>query len=245
MHSIQSLIINSKNRTSGNPNEFKIQIPPIEGLKKYSLLYANIPNTLYNIDSTNNLIYFNRGGALVATLAFGAYNITDLIAEISTEMSAADAIQTYTATYDSLSFGLTITGTANFSLTLSNSLNATWYICGFVAANATGINTASALSHAADNCIRLDFPSELFLTINEFGEANVASDAGTRGTFLIPLTVNSSFDEIFTLYTRFNTDRTYSYSNTLTTLTIKLTKSNGELIDLNGSDWSFCLALQY
>lgn len=245
MHSIRELVINSKDRTSGTPTEFKIAIPAIEGLKRFSLQYVNLPNTLFNIDDTNNAIYYSRGGARGTTIAPGAYSITDLLAELGDAMTLADGLGVYTVSYDPILMAITIECTLAFTLDLSITTNTIWYVLGWEVPLIPGVNTTSALSHTAPYSVRLDFPSELFLTINELGEANVASNSGTRGNFLVPLSVISQFNEIYTKYTRFDAERTYTYGNTLTQFSVKLTKANGDLVDMNGADWSFCLALSY
>lgn len=241
MHAIRELIVNSKNRYRGTAEDFSINIPMIENLRKFRLLSANIPNTLYNITSTNNTIYWVRGGALTAQLIEGAYDITGLLTEIADAMTTEDGVQSYTATYDSRTMRITITGTAAFVLNCTTTTNSAWYLLGFE----TDADTISATTHAADNVIRLDLPAYLLLSIAELYNNKSVSDTNHRATFVIPITTNTQSNELFQTNLRYDTGRDFTAVNSITELTCKLTNPDGVVIDLNGSDFSFLLGLEY
>src|SRR5579885_1609740 len=56
-------LIKSSDRTTGNSNQFQIDLlVPIQGVKKVSLAQATIPNTIYNIQTNvNDRFNFFRG----------------------------------------------------------------------------------------------------------------------------------------------------------------------------------------
>ena len=83
---IKRLIIDSKNRDFGlNSNDFSIELnPPIEKIKKISLISCSIPNTFYNIEEGSVFIYLQLQQDTTPifiqfSLESGAYTIDTLI----------------------------------------------------------------------------------------------------------------------------------------------------------------------
>jgi hypothetical protein len=238
---VRHLLIQSKDRIVGTPDNFSIKIPPIEDLKTVNLLSASIPNTLYNVTSTNNTIYWNRGGALSATLAPGAYDSATLSAALKTAMDTADGVQTYTITFSETTMKLTIACTAAFTLTCTNNTTALWYILGW---NTTA-NTGSATSQTADNALRLDFPAYLIITIREFSNTSMATTANFRGNYCISMRENSQYVEVFNVENAYLNDTIYTAMGTLSNIDVTVKLPDGTSAGLNGADWSCLLALGY
>ena len=96
------VIFNSKDRDSGNSHDFIINIPQHLRSNRLRLAYASIPISWYNINSTNNKIYFQENSIatnIIATIPVGNYNITTFTTAISTAMNAVStggAYNTYT-----------------------------------------------------------------------------------------------------------------------------------------------------
>lgn len=86
------LLLDSRDRinplvTESNNCTLRID-PAVGGFNKVELLSFNVPNIQFNVDSTNNLIYFDDGAPLTATLTPGAYNYISLPVEVKAQLQA-------------------------------------------------------------------------------------------------------------------------------------------------------------
>lgn len=234
MHSV--LLIQSKDRLSGTHNNFTVKLPnPYSNVRAIKLLSAFIPNTVYNITSSNNTFIFNEGGSnLTATLTAGAYSVFDLVTELETKLDAAGA-NTYTVSYSAVTFKLTITSTANYTIIGGTILN----ILGFEAQLVAGLTFSSTYA------VRLHIPKSYMVQIKELANDNVRTTASNQySNFIITSQVNSSDIDYHYHNTHYNV---YVNSNipTLTQLSISIFDENGSLLDLNGSDWAFMVQFYY
>ena len=105
--------------------------------------------------------------------------------------------------------------------------------------------TGSAISHEATNVVRLDFPSFLFIEITEFYSLFSKTTTGNAyGNFIIPISTNSQSLEIFNRNIAYPVNVCYGSSN-ITSLSVKIRKDNGDIVDMNGADWAVLLGLVY
>lgn len=226
-HYIKHLVINSKDRISGDESQFIVNIPTISGLNAVELLQAYLPNTIYNITASNNTILWNNGAPNTSTLTPGAYDINTIIAEIISQTGWT----TVTASYST--FRLTFTNAVAFSLT------------GGTALDILGFNPqAIALSHVGNYAIRLDIPKTYIIKIDQLHSGNIyTTNNNHSGNFVIISKVNSGMIDYYSKNTDFNICNAYQGQN-ITQLNVSIYE-NGTLLDLNGSDWSFILRLCY
>jgi hypothetical protein len=88
------------------------------------LAQARIPNTIFNVNSSNNLIYFSEDGETLfrATIAVGNYtSLTTFATAVQTALNSAGGSSTYTVSIDPLTSYMTINsnltgGTGKFFL---------------------------------------------------------------------------------------------------------------------------------
>ena len=236
MSKTKHLLIRSKDRSYGTPGDFSVNLDiPLQDLKGVALLSLSLPNVIYNVVSTNNKFYFKDSSDVVVTLPNGSYNINTLIAELTNQMNTSGA-QVYTISYSTTSMRLTISAAGNFTIqTGDNTIN---YILGFEV-------TASATSHEATNVVRLDFPSFLFIEITEFYSLFSKTTTGNAyGNFIIPISTNSQSLEIFNRNISYPVNVCYGSSN-ITSLSVKLRKDNGDIVNINGLDWAMLIGLVY
>lgn len=107
------LVVDTEKRTSGDINNFLIALkPPIQSISSFKVADVMIANTFYNINSSNNVLTTEDGSA---TLTAGYYNITELVAELNTQLQALDA--TYLVSHSSITNKLTIARTGAFTVT--------------------------------------------------------------------------------------------------------------------------------
>lgn len=142
---------------------------------KYShcrVITAIFPNTIYQINSTNNVVGFTEddglGGttALTATLNEGTYSQTEFLTEIKTRMDAASAASgnsyTYTFSVSGTTGKMTITSSSNtFRMDLSSSDVVTGFSGTSSYANSlTGDNTINL--NPIDTCFIRGFGTNVF-----------------------------------------------------------------------------------
>src|SRR4051794_41009296 len=102
------LVIQSADRQTGTASEFRVQIPTFSTSGAVALLSASIPNTLYNVYTTNDYISWSRASTdYYVQVPHGGYGVTDLLPVIEASMNGIDAGGSYTATYSTITMKLT------------------------------------------------------------------------------------------------------------------------------------------
>lgn len=205
-----------------------------------------MPATIYNIDSTNNLITFDDGIPRTATLSSGQYTASALATQVGTKMTSGGG-QTYTCTYDSTAMKFTISAAGAFTL-FFNSARSPYFALGFNFAA-----TSTATSQTSLNVVSLEQPTMINVSILEFNDSLFCGTTGTTSTsssttatavgnlqssFLIRLKETSSSlnvkefeaDELTGIL---KLSKPISFSK----LHIQLKDLNDNLISLNGADW--------
>lgn len=207
--------------------------------KSMSLESAEIPYSWYVFDSTNNLIVFNEGGSdLTATITPGNYDATTIITEIKTRMDAAGTL-TYTPTYNSSTLKLTIAATGAFVLKFSQAGTA-YKQLGWNAAD-----TASSATQVAPRVINLAGFNYLYITVKNFVARGLTSDL-QNFSFKVQVpndpgevvfyTQNSGINQI-----TFQQNAGFSEQD----MKISLRNPDGQLVELNGRDWSCTLRVTF
>lgn len=260
-------IIDSYDRQGGitSPSTyFRISLNAIkDNVKAISCILASIPNTAYNVYnysisnagsySNNNIPFGELASTVVATVPVGNYNITTLCAAIGVAMtSASPTLQTYTATYDATSMKITVTTTGpnQFKFLWNSTIGGIdytdinlSYVMGW-----NNVNTAFslALSLVGNNAVNLGGPSTYLIKCANF-QNHVFNTEGDSGLFIIPNNVNASnvcyYEPTYNVLNRIEFTRNANV--TVTYLDIALVDNFLRIIDLNGSDWSFALKVEY
>lgn len=239
------LLLDSRDRinplvTESNNCTLRVQ-PAIGGFTKIELLSFNVANIQYNIDSTNNKIYFNDGaGDLVATLPSAAYNYLNLPPAIVDALEAVSS-NAYTVSYDDSTFKITVTvssGTFGFQFGTYTTASAA-AILGFLQTD-----TAMASSHTSYNSINLSLPPYFYVQIPEFGTHVRSSLSGDWGTFIINTSGNSGDITQFNMFSNYQLLEAFQHSS-LSTVNVTLKNRGGTLLDVRGTEWSIILKLHY
>ena len=196
--------------------------------------------TVENRAEKFNTIYWDAGsGPLSATIAPVAYSITAFMAALATAMIATDPNK-YSVSFNYTTMKINIDCDVAIFLTCSNTNNAIWDVIGFAA-----VDRASAASHTANEVLRLDFPAYLMVGISELASARAVSTSGYRGDFVVPMTVNSQYLELYNHKSSYDNESDYSAGVTLSRLSIRLRNPDGEEISLNGGEWSCLISICY
>lgn len=238
---IPFLLLDSRDRTatSASSTDCVFQLNPgINGCTSVELLSLSFPNTQYNLNSLNNIIYFNDGAPKVATIPPGNYDITAFLLAIKTAMEAVSGL-TYTATYDFVSMKITVTATAPFSFSFATTLNSAANIMGF-----NNVNTGASLSITAPNITNLSLPLYFYVQVDEFSTNVKSSNNFDNGSFTI--INNTNVSDIITFADQsYYRQKVKVTENNIQTLNVVFKNHNNVIMDLNGADWAMLLKMNY
>lgn len=228
--------ISSEKRTSGTSTNFLIENRPGLTVQNYiELVSCSIPLNYYTIDSTNDQFYFNDGTARTGTLNHGIYDANSLAAEIQRVMRDVTSDNDFDVTYEPTLLKMRFVYTGSFTINWSQ-MSKLSKMLGF------GSSDTVTNNHLSINAVSLQGHDYLFIRILDVGNNPVIDyiNTGTNtNSFAIPLSVSGGEVERYLpeTYQRicFSSPRVY------TSLRIQLRGEDGELINLNGSDWKFLI----
>ena len=231
------------NSFTSNTNDCRLFVKPsVGGFTKVELLSFSMPLTSYNVDGSNNKIYFNVGASsYIATITVGSYNICTLTPELKRVMDLAST-QSFDIWYDSGLFKLvfTISSAADFAFTWgTNAVNSAFGLLGFRSTNSTPAQTI-----ISDNAINLSLPLYFYIQINQMGSHARSTNEGDWATFVISSQGNSASINIFNQFSSYHLLEQFGH-NSLNAIDIRICERGNKLVDLNNSDWSMLLRFWY
>jgi len=222
--------------------------------KSYYLRLENtmIPKTFYDIDSTNNTLLTNADGDgnITSTIPEGNYTITELMAEIETQLDA-DTAETWTLTYDDITNKITINavwgGSTTVSLVFDTIANGSTLNDPLgIGKTSNGLSDSSlAIPNTTDTeaTYTVDLDTKSYINV----ETNISSanyyDKNSQKHIgaIVPITVDRNEKQYFE-----NTDGHLTLLNNkgpLSCISFKLKDENDVAIDLNGAEWSTTFAI--
>jgi hypothetical protein len=225
------LSILSSDRVSGTSNNFKVKFQAINNVAAISIISAEIPFTFWNIPADGVIVIDGNN----YTLPAGHYSLTSLLVILN----SMDGTWTLDAAKSKITCTLSVQSSDPYILKAIGLpyLPATYYPTGFGAVWPAGVqmpNTPDLVERAI-----------------YIGISNLPSNVLTTGTtgnpiFKIPITANyldviryvsSNPMNVITL--------TGNNSMTYTDFNVNLTDELGNLLDLNGCDWSLLLRVEF
>lgn len=215
-----------------NPGEFILPLlSPLSGT--YSLKQIVIPLSYFNVNETNNLIYFYENGSLkIATLTPGYYDDNTLLVQLASSLtSASGGFSTYTVSRSVLPMRITIASTNNFQLLFSNTINSAAEVIGF-----SPLDTLTATSQVAQNISNLSTLRSFSISVN--GENGFNDSVGSACTFVAPILGVSGAISIYEPPLHYQ--QRITFSSPTTTLRIKVANDNGVAVNLS-ADWYMIL----
>lgn len=238
---IKFLIIDSKDRTAQSTSSTDCSFIFQPGLtcKEVEVLSLVMPMTQYNINATNNSIYFNDGSIKNFLITPGNYSVTDLITTLQATFNSFSP-NGFVVSYSDVSMKLTITSTLPFSLLFgSYTTNSSAYILGFA-----DDNTVASTSHSSDFAIDLSLPLYIYCTVDEFSTNIKSTNNFDNATFVFPNKVNSSDILLFSKQTDYEQRSKVTEVN-MQALRVRWTIQGNTTLDINNNDWSLILGLHY
>jgi hypothetical protein len=206
------------------------------------ILSLELPNTIYYITSTRGNNKINIAGTNY-TIANGSYTKN----ELATVLSAL--VSNVTFTYNNSTDKMTITNTTGGSITITFTASGTDYpslgsIIGFTS-NPTIANTASS---TGTNMISELAQTYLFLRINDFGNL-INKNRRYVGKIILENVKSVSNEKtggvniniLSNQYKFISNSIKFEQPTNIPSLNISLEDEFGNIINLNGVDWSFTL----
>lgn len=234
-------IINSKFRDDKktSASDFKFTFSsPIERVSQFEIISVVVPYTYYGINQYNNVLAFSLDGTtiLTATVSPGNYTSGTFPAALATAMGVADGSATYTITYSDTTQLLTINRSAGlFMLKYDDSTMK--FVLGLTA------DSPSLAITQTTGAMNLSGPDYLTLksqTLTQYDSAPNKSAAELKQRYIL-YTANALVGP---------TGMVFSGSDSLTilnklcdfsTIDIQLEDDSGNLLDLNGGNWSLVI----
>ncbi len=228
------VFIDSANRTnsSDNSNHFEIRLDQPVVLDPVQLISAQIPFNYYNINnSTNRLVVTWNSTDYDVVVDNGNYSLADLASALQSGLQST-VDPGVTCSYNAKQFKFTInfsgatpgTGILKLSTSTMNRL------IGFGT-----VDTSDAASHISTTAAQSMIPSYLFIRVSEIPSSIIASSHKYFG-FYVPINVNPG--EMITYVPNKDDEQSFKGPQTGHSFNIALTDVNGNLLDINNSDWS-------
>ena len=236
---IRNVFINSKDRLSGDENEFFYNLRnAILNPNAVALESVQIYNTQYTINDNNNKLYWTSSVPtnITTTLTNGNYTATTLASHIASKLNTDnDGAGTFAVTCPTSTAKMTITNdTANFGLRFATTAQSVAYTIGFEDTNKTG-----ALTYTAENIVSLN--TKYYLIYCDIGSTNTHSATETSNVIaVVPCNVN--FSDLISYSPQLAKSFKFKIQE-LSRMKFTVRDDRGNLADLNGVDWCMNLVV--
>lgn len=247
----EHILVDSFKRTSASASstDFTINLDhSFDHVTEVQLGFAELPDIIYNITSSNNIMHWtqNADPTKTCTLSAGLYSASALATEVQTKMNAAGSGEVYTVTYSTTTFKFTIAVNASTMILAMAQTAAPYRELGFNAAN-----TSNSATLTSDNGVSLERPVALNISIKQF-DGTLSLGIGTGGNnktgvgscFVVPLSLGSGAINIFKPYCGINKRKFSAAAPNFSSLDVRLTDMDGNTVNLNGLNWLMYLIVQ-
>lgn len=230
-------IINSGDRLTGIAENCTVRNQNFADSFSYRVTKIIIPFTYYNVNSNYNVLKILSGvTTYTVTVPVGQYSITNLLTTLTSLLNAL-GVGTFTLSYDSVTFKITITN-GTIAFTYLGTVSTINDILGF-----NSVDTSSALTHTGDNIFNLggtDYIDIVSRTLsNSESKSRSTSSSGSNIIIRIPTSQYSFGQTIF--YQPFHNHQWTFRMNLQEDIDLLLIDDSGNQIDLNGRDWEMTL----
>lgn len=235
------LYLDSKFRTSGTTTDFSITLASgVNKVLEAEIIGAEIPYTFYGVTVNNNrLVWTGNGVPYMCTVTPGNYTVNQFVTALQTSMNAQQS--GWTIVYSARTYKLTFANAAAFTIDLTNASGTT------TMQRVVGLSAPTVTSTSATMTDAVNVSGSRYLLIK--------SRALTRPKITRPF-LNSAQDDV--LYkvsiqggpgsilvekNAYPNLLRYGVRQVIKTIDFQLTDDQGNVIDLNGHDWSMSVNL--
>lgn len=240
--------ITSKNRESDSTSasDFIIRFNPALKVpsKKLELVTAIVPQSIYNVTTSNQLVDFTWNGVKQVTLTVGYYNATQLAAQLQTQMNTVAGGPAFTVAFDSKTQYYTIAEpAANVTMLFSTgaaagTANNNWKLFGFVSSTGlAAVDSAAALSVTSNAATQLYQPDMMMVEFEVDGcplmESRINANPQRSTSLVIPL-----LDEYASLNPIYSPEFPYTLhlkEEFIKELRVRLTDDTGTTLAINNA----------
>lgn len=242
------LNINSKYRTidSSSSTNFNISLGQSINIKQMVVKNVTIPNTSYNINSTNNqLRWIYNGSNKLSTLPIGQYNLVELSSALQTAFIVYDAgaIVTINPLTEKLVYHFTLP-----TQMLINSLSPLASLIGFNLYNVVAFPAVAGVNFTAPTLSNLAGIRNFFICSRTLAQGfNSVLQNGTNLPMILAMPNTASFGS---LNHYISNDilldvKTYSQLQNVQYCDITVRDEDNNIVDLNGEEISLSLLIYY
>lgn len=229
--------INSKDRSQGSISNAYFTISTIETPSDYSLhlsvLSANIPYSFYNVNSTNNtLIIIIGSNYYTYTFSTGNYTINQFLLELQNK------IPTFIISYDKIKSKFTFSYIANFTISI---LSTCLTIIGFSNVTDQLLLYSSSNILTSIDCVNLQTFQCICVGTN-FISNSISTSNLKKPTVICCIPITTAPNSMIT-YINPSNYKINIFNSMFSSINIKIMDQNGNLIDLNGCQWSMTLQI--
>lgn len=205
-----------------------------------SVVNAVIPNSMYNINNYNNMLKYQVADEIFTlNVPNGFYSIHDLITVLQT------LLPDFTIVYSKIQGKLQFThNSQNFTFLKTDIHNSTIFgLLGFSSNNHSSVSRVLT----SNQICNMKSINNIFINC-EHDTSNI-NKCQDRDFFynirnvLCAIPIDSNYLQMIN-YTDNNT-HTNLYNNVFSTILIRITDDNGNLVDFNGCNWSMTLQLDF
>lgn len=257
---MEEIIINSAKQAPqtvpSSANFTNVYSQTFHNITKVQLNWVSIPDSVYNITSSNDTVLWNQDSPVSANcssvLTHGLYTSSELATAIQDALTEGGSGSTWTVEFDTATMKYTTQKTDGGLFYWRMAAGPTPYyefgLSNTVIDVITGRTSTIAVFNISDYISRLERPSVINLSINEFdsplylGRGDNSSAPSIASSFLVPFKDGNGAINVYKPFCSKNT-KALSTPTTFSSLKVKLTDINGAPVDLNNADWSAHLSI--
>ena len=227
------LLLNSKDRSSGTATDCVFHLNENDLHESHSVMLKDIiiPNTMYNIRSTNNTLDYDIGGvAKSVNIPVGSYSIAELVTALNT--AQADLV----FSNNTFAKKLDVSSASNSFIKVSSTIKK---VIGVTVQN------TPATSYTLDSFYNLN-PTNYIHVISNLAEPDsLVSSNNKKYAVIASIPVLYGFGFVLNQTEDRDTQDNSKHNShiNLSTINMRLVNDDFETIDLNGSDWSISLSI--
>lgn len=236
--------INSKDRNLGSlsASDFNVNIGQGLYLDQIQLDAVQIPYTYYNVNSTNNTLVINWNSSnTTLTISPGNYTLSQLGTALNSAVGTINS--NITCTLNSIQWTFTFSFSAASPSTgqLILSQSTINRLIGFPSTTDT---TNSSNLTSTSVALLLD-QAFLFINIDGVGDNIISSTNGNKYTFYVPVSVVGG--EMLVYQTDLDQNQVLKVNQPVkySSLHVRLYDNFGNILNLNGSDWSMTIKIYF
>lgn len=253
MNKLIYLHIDSRHRDHGTATNFSYSIDPsIRDVKKLAIVSLELPYTIYPVRAINSTINWTDSGPVArsAVITSGYYTGSSLATQIASQMTSTSATDTYTGSFSLNTFKITIieSGALTWSMTMGTNITSSIrFVTGFTT------DTTTAASHTGNNVVRTTGESNVYIRVSSLPDLSyigTGSEGGSttqsaRLTNLFKIPIDANPGDVINYTNPNDIINTYMFQNhaNINNFQISLEFYDGEILELNGSEWSLTLSL--